>query len=76
MTARLINTSSLSNVTMEVPSIMVEDHAIRLDRITTIAVYRADGKMVYSGKTNYVDNLVSGLYVVRIGSNSRKIIIK
>lgn len=76
MTARLTDGTSLQNVTVEKASVHVEGNTIRMGGVVDVKVYQTNGKMVYSGKTDHVDNLASGLYIIRIGNNRKKIIIR
>lgn len=56
--------------------IHITNGAIMLDEVTNITIYRDNGMMVYSGDTNCVENLSKGLYFVRTGNQSRKVVIK
>ena len=78
MTATIDNASGMSYVVVaeELPNIHVENGTIKLDEVAHVAVYKDNGMMVFSGKTNSVDNLPKGLYIVRIGTQSKKILIK
>ena len=61
---------------VEMPALYSTPGALILDRITDIAVYRDNGVLVYKGKTNQVNHLSQGVYIVRIGSQSRKVLVK
>lgn len=78
MTATIDNASGMSEVVVaeESPDIHIENGTIKLDGAAHVAVYKDNGMMVFSGKTNSVDNLPKGLYIVRIGTQSKKILIK
>ena len=58
------------------PNVHIANGTITLDDIVDITVYSDNGMIVFSGKTNSVENLAKGLYIVRIGSQSKKILIK
>lgn len=78
MTATIDNASGISDevVAGESFNIRVENGTIKLDEAAHVAVYKDNGMMVFSGKTNSVENLPKGLYIVRIGTQSKKILIK
>lgn len=76
MTANKESVSGISDVVMEMPKIHIGNGAISLDEMENITVYRDNGMMVFSGKTDRVENLSKGLYIVRIGNHSKKILIK
>ena len=76
MTANKESVSGISDVVMEMPKIHIGKGAISLDEMENITVYRDNGMMVFSGKTDRVENLSKGLYIVRIGNHSKKILIK
>lgn len=68
--------TGISNTVVETPKVHIANGSITLDDIANITVYRDNGMIVFSGKTNRVGNLAKGLYIVRIGSQSKKILIK
>ena len=76
MTAKIENVTGISETLAESPVIHIEDGTVWLDEALHIAVYKDNGTIVYSGKTNRIENLSSGLYIVKIGSQSKKILIK
>lgn len=76
LTATIEDITSISNTIVETPNIHIDNGTITLDDIVDITVYSDNGMIVFSGKTNSVENLAKGLYIVRIGSQSKKILIK
>lgn len=76
LTATIEDITSISNTIVETPNIHIGNGTIMLDDIMDVTVYRDNGMIVYSGKTNCVENLSKGLYIVRMGSQSKKILIK
>ena len=68
--------TGISNTVVETPNVHITNGTITLDDMANITVYRDNGMIVFSGKTNRVGNLSKGLYIVRIGSQSKKIMIK
>ena len=76
MTASKDDVSGISEFIVESPDIRVENGAIRLAEEVNVMVYKDNGSMIYSGKTNCVENLEKGLYIVRIGNQSKKILIR
>lgn len=76
LTATIEDITSISNTIVETPNIHIDNGTIMLDDIMDVTVYRDNGMIVYSGKTNCVENLSKGLYIVRMGSQSKKILIK
>lgn len=76
LTATVEDMTGISNTVAETPDVHIANGTITLDEIVDITVYRDNGMIVFSGKTNSVENLPKGLYIVRIGSQSKKILIK
>lgn len=76
LTATVEDITGISNTVVEMPNVHIANGTITLDGIVDITVYRDNGMIVFSGKTNSVENLSKGLYFVRIGSQSKKILIK
>lgn len=76
VTAEKKNLTGITGQSVEMPALYSTPGALILDRITDIAVYRDNGVLVYKGKTNQVNHLSKGLYIVRIGSQSRKVLVK
>ena len=76
LTATVEDITGISNTVVGMPNIHIANGTITMDDIVDITVYRDNGMIVFSGKTNSVENLAKGLYIVRIGSQSKKILIK
>lgn len=76
MTATIENITSISNTTVEIPDIHIANGTIMLDGTVDITVYKDNGMVVFSGATSRVENLPKGMYIVRIGNQSKKILIK
>lgn len=76
LTATVEDITGISNTVVGMPNVHIANGTITLDDIVDITVYRDNGMIVFSGKTNSVENLAKGLYIVRIGSQSKKILIK
>lgn len=76
LTATVEDITGISNTVVETPSVHIANGTITLDDIVDITVYSDNGMIVFSGKTNSVENLSKGLYIVRIGNQSKKILIK
>lgn len=76
MTANIEHASGISEAAAETPGIRIANGAIELNEAEHVAVYQANGMKVFSGRTSRVENLPGGLYVVRIGNQSKKILIK
>lgn len=76
MTAKIEDVTGISESVEESPEIHIENGTVWVDEAAYITVYKDNGVKVYSGKTNRVENLSSGLYIVKIGSQSKKILIK
>lgn len=72
MTANKEDVSGISDAVMEMPKIHIGNGSISLDEMKNITVYRDNGMIVFSGKTDRVENLSRGLYIVRIGNQSKK----
>ncbi|MGN1216458.1 MAG: Ig domain-containing protein, partial [Phocaeicola sp.] len=76
MAAKVYDFTGVSETVLESPNIHVENGAVWLDEATCVTVYKDNGVKVYSGKTNRVENLSGGFYIVKIGRQSKKILIK
>lgn len=76
MTAKIEDVTGISESVVESPDIHIENGTVWVDEAAYITVYKDNGVKVYSGKTNRIENLSSGLYIVKIGSQSKKILIK
>lgn len=76
LTATVEDITGISNTVVGMPNVHIANGTITLDDIVDITVYSDNGMIVFSGKTNSVENLAKGLYIVRIGSQSKKILIK
>lgn len=76
LTATVEDITGISNTVVGMPNAHIANGTITLDDIVDITVYSDNGMIVFSGKTNSVENLSKGLYIVRIGSQSKKILIK
>ena len=76
MTATIENITGISNTIVETPDIHIGNGTIMLDGTMDITVYKDNGMVVFSGKTNRVENLSKGMYIVRIGNQGKKILIK
>ena len=76
MTAKIEDVTGISETIAEPPVIHIENGTVWVDEAAYITVYKDNGIKVYSGKTNHIENLSSGLYIVKIGSQSKKILIK
>ncbi|MGM9713182.1 MAG: Ig domain-containing protein [Prevotella sp.] len=74
--ATMKDVTGISNAVLSKPNIHIGFGAIWLDEETYITVYRDNGMKVFSGRTAKLDNLSKGLYVVRIGRESKKVVIK
>ena len=68
--------TGISNTVVETPKVHIANGSITLDDMANITVYRDNGMIVFSGKTNRVGNLTKGLYIFRIGSQIKKVLIK
>ena len=76
LTATVEDITGISNTVVGMPNVHIANGTITLDDIVDITVYRDNGMIVFSGKTNCVENLSKGLYIIRMGSQSKKILIK
>lgn len=76
MTAKIENVTGISESVVESLDIHIENGTVWVDEAAYITVYKDNGVKVYSGKTNRIENLSSGLYIVKIGNQSKKILIK
>lgn len=76
MTATIDHVSGISNTNVESPKICIEHGTIRMNKVEDITVYNEGGLTVFSGKTNIVENLPKGLYIIKLGKQSKKILIK
>ncbi|MGM9675256.1 MAG: hypothetical protein ACI3X9_07295, partial [Bacteroidaceae bacterium] len=56
--------------------IHVRNGVIELDKAADVTVYKENGMIVYQGRTDRVDGLAKGLYIVCIGEQRRKVMVK
>lgn len=76
MTATKEDVNGIQSTQAEMPEIHIGHGTIWLDKTENVTVYRDNGMRVFSGRTNCVENLPRGLYIVKIGNQSKKILIK
>lgn len=76
MTATKEDVNGIYSAKVEMPEIHIGVGTFWMDKTVKIAVYRDNGMVVFSGTTNRVENLPKGLYIVKIGNQSKKILIK
>lgn len=75
LTATKEELSGISNTIIEIPNMHIANGVICLDKVENVVVYNDKGMIVFSGRTNRVDKLSKGLYIIRIGNQSKKILI-
>lgn len=58
--------------------VTIEDGVIKINKQGSqlVSVYTVDGQCVYTGTDNTISNLAKGLYIIRLGRNVSKILIK
>ena len=76
MTAKVEDVTGISEAAERSPGIHVENGTIWLDEVTNVTVYKDNGIKVYSGKTDRIENLSKGMYIVKTGDQNKKILIK
>ena len=76
MTAKVEDVTGISEAAEKSPGIHVENGTIWLDEVTNVTVYKDNGIKVYSGKTDRIENLSKGMYIVKTGDQNKKILIK
>lgn len=76
MTATRDGADHIANSDIAQSRILVAGSSVILNSTTDITIYKSNGAVVYSGKTNRVDNLPEGLYIVKTAAQSKKILIK
>ena len=57
--------------------VIVEGNSITVsgENIGSIEVYSVNGQCVYSGKESVIDGLAKGVYIVKVGSKTKKVIL-
>lgn len=68
-------TSGVLSVEKDLPVMNVSDGCIIFDDDVDVVVYRMDGTSVFSGKTRCVCGLRRGVYIVRTGRMTKKIVM-
>lgn len=71
--------TGIDNVSVDnEPFITIEDGVIKINKQGSqpVSVYTVDGQCVYTGTDNTISNLAKGLYIIRLGRNVSKILIK
>ena len=53
----------------------VEDSSIVVDGCTDVEVYSMSGQLMYRGNTSRVENLAPGIYAVRVGGKTVKVLV-
>lgn len=76
LTAMPKDATGISSPTAETVSIHFGNGTIKLDETAEITVYKDNGMIVFSGRTNRVDNLPNGLYIIKIGKHTKKILMR
>lgn len=76
MTAKTDNTSGVEETVADSPNICIGKGTIKMDKPAFVTVYRDNGTEVFAGKTDCIDNLPKGLYIIRIGKLCKKILIQ
>lgn len=71
-------TSGINGVNGDEVKVKVDGNSINIEGVAdaTIEVFNLSGALIYSGTEPRIDNLASGLYIVRIGSYSTKVAVK
>ena len=71
-------TSGIDGVNGDEVKIKVDGGSINIEDAgdATIEVFNMSGALIYSGTEPKIDNLTAGLYIVRIGSYSTKVVVK
>ncbi|WP_455585954.1 Ig-like domain-containing protein [Bacteroides sp.] len=69
------STIGVSDVAVDEISYRIAEQSIILSEETDVSVYNISGALVFSGKTQQVTNLSQGIYIVKIGVQSKKVLI-
>ncbi len=70
------NTNAIYDTNMEKITISTENKSIVLSEMTEVSVYHTNGTLIYSRSTRQIDNLQPGIYIVRFGKQSTKVVIR
>lgn len=62
-------------VNQEELEVKICNGTIVLNEVADVNVYRINGTMVFSGRVQTIEGLDRGIYIVRIGSRSKKVIL-
>lgn len=68
--------SAVHEIAQNQPGIHVHNGVIELDETTDVTVYKENGMIVYQGKTDRVDGLAKGMYIVCVGEQRKKVMVK
>ena len=68
--------SAVHEIAQNQPGIHVHNGVIELDETTDVTVYKENGMIVYQGKTDRVDGLAKGMYIVCVGEQRKKVMIR
>lgn len=70
------NSAGISQVVYPDKKFTVNGNSILFNEVTFVYLYRIDGTNVFIGETTAIENLDNGLYIIKIGNKSHKILIK
>ena len=68
--------SAVHEIAQDQPGIHVRNGVIELDEAADVTVYKENGMIVYQGKTDRVDGLAKGMYIVCVGEQRKKVMIR
>ena len=68
--------SAVHEIAQDQPGIHVRNGVIELDEAADVTVYKENGMIVYQGKTDRVDGLAKGMYIVCVGEQRKKVMMK
>lgn len=68
--------SAVHEIAQDQPGIHVRNGVIELDEAADVTVYKENGMIVYQGRTNRVDGLAKGMYIVCVGEQRKKVMIR
>lgn len=76
MNAKKGDATGISKTEIMKSGIRISNGSVLFDEAADVTVHKDNGILVYSGCTNRIDNLPKGIYVVRMGNQSKKILVK
>lgn len=71
-----VKNSNIEEIMSEDNDLYIDNNGIKFDTPKHITIYSSNGQLIYSGQTDNIFNLSSGLYFIKYGEKNHKILIR